>query len=106
MQPRSIQNPPPTAERAPTAEHGAQRLRTVTGNRFPRKCACGCERQIPRDPEVRYAVDFGSPRPSRAYHREHSTDYGTCRGKARAHEDLESVPGFTPVSELIARQDC
>jgi len=26
------------------------RLRTVTGNRFPRKCACGCGHAIPRDP--------------------------------------------------------
>jgi hypothetical protein len=33
------------------------RRRTVTGNRFPRKYACGF--QIPRDPEVRYVVDFG-----------------------------------------------
>jgi len=34
------------------------RLRTVTGNRFPRKGACGCGFQIPRDPEVRYVIEF------------------------------------------------
>jgi hypothetical protein len=51
----------PTAERPTPTEPTAtvSRLRTVTGNRFPRKCACGCGFQIPRDPEVRYVVDFG-----------------------------------------------
>jgi hypothetical protein len=29
----------------------ASRLRTVTGNRFPRKCSCGCGHAIPRDPQ-------------------------------------------------------
>ena len=50
------------------------RLRTVTGNKFPRKCACGCGQNIPRDPEVRYVVNFGAPRPYPAYLREHSPD--------------------------------
>jgi len=52
----------------------ASRLRTVTGIRFPRKCACGCGFAIPRDPDVRYVVDFGGPRPYPAYLREHSSD--------------------------------
>jgi hypothetical protein len=47
-------------EEPPTStEPISSRLRTVTGNRFPRKCACGCGFSIPRDPEVRYVVDFG-----------------------------------------------
>jgi hypothetical protein len=82
----------------PTAT--ASRLRTVTGNRFPRKCACGCGYQIPRDPEVRYVVDFGGSRPYPAYLREHSPDYGTYRGKPRAREDTLSLPGFTRASDL------
>jgi hypothetical protein len=82
----------------PTAT--ASRLRTVTGNRFPRKCACGCGYQIPRDPEVRYVVDFGGPRPYPAYLREHSPDYGTYPGKPRAREDAEQFPGFTRASDL------
>ncbi len=59
MQP-SIQRQEPLPPNKPNT---ASRLRTVTGSRWPRKCACGCGLQIPRDPEVRYVVDFGGPRP-------------------------------------------
>ena len=79
------------------------RLRTVTGNKFPRKCACGCGLPIPRDTEIRYVVDFGAPKPYPAYLREHSPDYGTY-GASRARKTTESadtVPGFRPASELI-----
>jgi hypothetical protein len=53
----------PTPERQPPTEPAAttSRLRTVTGNKFPRKCACGCGFGIPRDSEIRYVVDFGPP---------------------------------------------
>jgi hypothetical protein len=78
------------------------RLRTVTGNRFPRKCACGCGLGIPRDPEVRYVVDFGTAKPYPAYLREHSPDYGSYQGRSRkAREDTAPVPGFRPASELL-----
>lgn len=72
------------------------RLRTVTGSRWPRSCACGCGHAIPRDPEVRYVVDFGAPKPYPAYLREHSPDFGTFRGRARETPDKEfpAVPGF------------
>ncbi|MGP8159018.1 MAG: hypothetical protein ACLPWO_05370 [Thermoplasmata archaeon] len=95
---QSITHPEPL--QTPNEPVAVSRLRTVTGNRFPRKCACGCGFQIPRDPEVRYVVDFGGPRPYPAYLREHSPDYGTYRGKPRAREDARSLPGFTPASEL------
>jgi hypothetical protein len=58
----------------------AQRLRSVTGNKFPRRCSCGCGREIPRDPEIRLVVDFGAPRPYPAYSRDHSADFGSYRG--------------------------
>jgi len=90
----------PTPERQTPTEPATSRLRIVTGNRFPRKCACGCGFQIPRDPELRYVVDFGGQRPYPAYLREHSPDYGTCRGKPRARENSEPLPGFTPASDL------
>jgi hypothetical protein len=92
----------PTRERQTPTEPTAtvSRLRTVTGNRFPRKCACGCGFQIPRDPEVRYVVNFGGPRPYPAYLREHSPDYGTYHSKPRAREDAAPLPGFTRASEL------
>ncbi len=67
-----------TAERPMPTEHGASRLRTVTGNRFPRRCAA-CAQPIPRDPNIRLVVDFGAPRPHPAYHLEHSPDYGSYR---------------------------
>jgi hypothetical protein len=96
----SIQNP--TTEHPSPTEN--RRLRTVTGNRWPRKCACGaCDQLIPRDPEIRYVVDFGSPRPYPAYLREHSPDYGSYRGRPRTREDVDAVPGFTPASELLAK---
>lgn len=84
----------------PTELASAPGPRTVTGNRFPRKCACGCGFQIPRDPEVRYVVDFGT-RSRAPYLREQSPDYGTYHGKARAHETADAVPGFRPAREFL-----
>jgi hypothetical protein len=103
MQPASIQNPPQGRLMPNDVTTGAPRLRTVTGNRFPRKCACGCERAIPRDPEIRYVVDFGSPRPYPAYLREHSPDYGTFQGgRARKTEErFDPVPGFKTGAEIL-----
>jgi hypothetical protein len=82
-------------------EPTTSRLRTVTGSRWPRKCACGCGLSIPRDPEVRYVVDFGAVKPYPAYLREHSPDYGTYHGSRARKEDASPVPGFRPASELI-----
>ena len=99
---QSVQSPEPIRAATPT-DPTPTRLRTVTGNRFPRKCACGCGLQIPRDSEVRYVVDFGAPKPYPAYLREHSPDYGTY-GASRARKTTESadaVPAFRPASELI-----
>ncbi len=96
----ATQSPEPLRATTPTTP---TRLRTVTGNRFPRKCACGCGLPIPRDPEIRYVVDFGAPKPYPAYLREHSPDYGTY-GASRARKTAESadaVPGFRPASELV-----
>ena len=97
--PASTSYPEPVPPNDPTPT----RLRTVTGNKFPRKCACGCGLPIPRDPEIRYVVDFGAIKPYPAYLREHSPDYGTY-GASHARKTAEStdaVPGFRPASELI-----
>jgi len=67
---QSIQRQEPVQPTEPTVS----RLRTVTGSRWPRKCACGCGIQIHRDPEVRYVVAFGAAKPYPAYLREHSPD--------------------------------
>ena len=99
---QSVQSPEPLRATTPT-EHAPSRLRTVTGNKFPRKCACDCGRPIPRDPEIRYVVDFGAPKPYPAYLREHSPDYGTY-GASRARkvtEGADAVPAFRPASELL-----
>ena len=87
----------------PTTRSEASRLRTVTGNPFPRKCACGCGGQIPRDPELRYVVDFSGQKPFKTYLREHSPDFGTYRGRARAqtHPTGPELPGFVRASELL-----
>ena len=96
----SIHNP--AAENADHAPAGTQRLRTVTGNRWPRKCACGCGQPIPRDPEVRYLVDFGAPRPYPAYLREHSPDFGSPFNRRPVRKPSEDVPGFVPASAVGA----
>ena len=72
----ATQSPEPLRATTPT-DPTPTRLRTVTGNKFPRKCACGCGLPIPRDPEIRYVVDFGATKPYPAYLREHSPDYGS-----------------------------
>jgi hypothetical protein len=91
----------PTSEPLPPTEPTTSRLRTVTGSRWPRKCACGCGLSIPRDSEVRYVVDFGAPKPYPAYLRERSPDYGTYHGSRARKEDASPAPGFRPASELI-----
>ena len=68
-----------------------------------RSARAGVDSQIPRDPEVRYVVDFGGPRPYPAYLREHSPDYGIYGGRPRDRVDLASVPGFVPASALLAK---
>jgi hypothetical protein len=100
--PTSITAPATEPATSTNAATGAPRLRTVTGNRWPRKCSCGCAQPIPRDPEIRYVVDFGAPRPYPAYLREHSPDFGSYRGGASAmpKAKVADVRGFTPASEL------
>jgi hypothetical protein len=90
---------PPSSERpAPTETH---RLRTVTGNRWPRKCACGCGQKIPRDPVIRFVVDFGAPRPYPAYLREHSPDYrGKSSSERKAHPG-DACLGYVPASLVL-----
>ena len=96
IQYRTPEPPTPTEP----ATH-ASRLRTVTGNRFPRKCACGCGFAIPCDPEVRYVVDFGTAKPYPTYLSERSPDYGTYRGSPRSAEPTSEAPAFRPATELI-----
>jgi hypothetical protein len=87
--PASIQQP--AAERptptAPTTRPEVPRLRTVTGNPFPRKGVCGCGGPIPRDPQLRYVVDFSGPKPFKTYRREHSLVLGTHSDQARPRPD-------------------
>jgi hypothetical protein len=103
MQSSSSQRPPANRPMPNEANNGATRLRTVTGNRFPRKCACGYGLGIPRDAEIRYVVDFGSQRPYPAYLREHSPDYGSYQaGRSRKTEqDYSRVPGFRTGKEIL-----
>jgi hypothetical protein len=94
----SIQSP--TSERHPPTEN--HRLRTITGNRWPRNCDCGCDQKIPRDPVIRFVVDFGAPRPYPAYLREHSPDYpGRKPGVEQKAHPGDTCPGFVPASLLL-----
>jgi hypothetical protein len=97
VQYQTAERPTPTA---PTTRSEAPRLRTVTGNPFPRNCACGCGGQIPRDPQLRYVVDFSGPKPFKTYLREHSPDFGTYRGRTQARVVTAELPGFVRASEL------
>jgi hypothetical protein len=89
-------------EHAPADHAQNSRFRTVTGNRFPRKCSCGCGQPIPRDPEVRYVVDFGAPRPYPAYLREHSPDFGSPFNRRPARKPADDAPAFIPASAVGA----
>ncbi|HLY77335.1 MAG TPA: hypothetical protein VKT21_05575 [Thermoplasmata archaeon] len=82
----------------PTETH---RLRTVKGNRWPRKCARGCDQKIPRDPEIRFVVDFGAPKPYPAYLRAHSPDYPGRKPSERKARPGDTCPGFVPASLLL-----
>jgi hypothetical protein len=80
------------------------RLRTITGTRFPSKCACGCGQKIPCDPALKVVVDFDTYRPRLSYLVEHSPDYGTYKSReARSTERVRPLPGFqdpTPAAAL------
>jgi hypothetical protein len=110
MQPASsIQEHAPADhdQTTPTTGSGAPRLRTVTGVRFPTRCACGCSQPIPRDPALKVVVDFGAAKPYPTYLREHSPDFGTYSGgrsaRARADAGAPPLPGFVPASELLLK---
>jgi hypothetical protein len=90
-----------SSETQPNQPTTTSRLRTVTGSRWPRKCACGCGLPIPRGPEVRFVVDFGAAKPYPAYLREHSPDYGIYQWSRARKEDTSPASGFRPASELI-----
>ncbi len=96
------QSIPRNAEPAPADHAQNSRLRTVTGNRFPRKCACGCGEGIPRDPDVRYVVDFGAPRPYPAYLREHSPDFGSPFNRRPTRKPATDAPAFVLASTVGA----
>ncbi len=82
------------------------RLRTVTGTRFPTKCACGCAQRIPPNPDLKVVVDFESSRPRLTYLPTHSPDYGphvphdTGTGAEAVQLDL-----FEPASAFVARAE-
>ena len=52
------------------------KLRTLTGQRWPAKCADGCGAEVPAGPDVKVVVDLDS-RPRKAWLPEHSPDAGT-----------------------------
>jgi hypothetical protein len=97
---QSIQHPAP--ETATPTDAAARRLRTVTGNRWPRKCSCGCGGQIPRDASIRHVVDPGAPKPYPTYLREDSPEFGldipSLRSLSRSGPREEEGCTFTPPS--------
>ena len=63
-----------TPEQPTPTEHAASRLRTVMGNRWPRKCSCGRGPRIPRGDDVCLVADFGVSRVYPAHLLGHSPD--------------------------------
>ena len=73
------------------------RLRTLTGLRFPAKCADGCGARIEPGPDVKVVVDFES-KPRKTWLPEHSPDAGTWnrgRGGAGPSGDPDNPPPQT-----------
>lgn len=97
--PTSIQYQTP--EQPTSTDHATSRLRTVTGSRWPRKCACGCAQDIPRGANTRLVVDFGAQRPYPAYLVEHSPDYRGVRARASPAKAANPEPDFVPASKLL-----
>lgn len=91
---QTIQYPGNETQTPNATTNATSRLRMVTGSCWPRKCACG--RVTPRDPEIRYVVDFGGPRPHPAYVREHSPDYGSYPDSRSRRDDVGPIPGYGP----------
>lgn len=93
-----------TGQPAPT-EPTTSRLRTVTGNRFPRKCACGCGFRVAGDPAIHYVVNFGGLLTGPAFLRAHmpdpqsnlghqihdSSQIGECDSRQRKDECLSNL---------------
>ena len=85
------------------------RLRTVTGTRWPAKCADGCGAVIPPSPNVKVVVDFES-HPRKTWIPEHSPDAGTWKtgngasAPAPPSNGGNGHPGgFAPASALPAQ---
>lgn len=74
------------------------KLRTLTGQRWPAKCADGCGAEVPAGPDVKVVVDLES-RPRKAWLPEHSPDAGTWnrRGGGNGGGSTSRTPaGPTP----------
>ncbi|MDG7006393.1 MAG: hypothetical protein JRM86_05605 [Nitrososphaerota archaeon] len=89
------------------------KLRTVTGNRYPARCACAarCGTDIPAGPEVKVVIDLDTSRPRLSYLPSHAPDAGTWKGNGSNGSAVPAPPtnggnghssGFTPASALPA----
>lgn len=67
------------------------RLRTITGTRWPAKCADGCGTKIPAGENVKVVVDFES-KPRKTWIPEHSPDAGTWGGRGGGRKEEERSP--------------
>ncbi len=83
------------------------RLRTLTGQRWPARCADGCGTVIPPGPDVRVVGDFDA-HPRKTWIPAHSPDAGTWKGNGASSQpsppdggNLQAT-GFTPASALPA----
>ncbi len=86
------------------------RLRTLTGTRYPARCADGCGTVVPPSPDVRVVVDFES-HPRKTWIPAHSPDAGTWRGNgsngsanqpAPWNGESAHPPAFVPANTLAA----
>ncbi len=81
------------------------RLRTITGTRWPARCADGCGAVVQPSPDVKVVVDFDS-HPRKTWIPEHSPDAGTYRGSGAMAQPAPTnggnghAAGFTPASAL------
>ena len=81
------------------------KLRTITGTRWPAKCADGCGVVVQPSPDVKVVVDFDS-HPRKTWIPEHSPDAGTWKGNGSTAQPAPTnggnghAAGFTPASAL------
>ncbi|MDE1820933.1 MAG: hypothetical protein KGJ23_11230 [Euryarchaeota archaeon] len=92
VDPGAAARPIPASSTSPNSASARRpHFMTVEGQRWPSKCACGCETIIPAGLGVSLVVEMGS-RPRRVYFPEHSPEADRARAMGTAAPQRSALP--------------